>query len=321
MWWSGYVEPDGSIAHLRVRSEDSTERDVQITRGQVIAPSAVVETAVVEVPRDGQTARIGVIYLPEFFGSEERTASGEVKKAIQSLQSKKIDGIVLDLRDNKGGLLTEAVAVSGLFRAMGPVTVVGSREGEDPIDDDDNVSYYDGPLAVLVNRGSASASEITAAALQDWGRAVVLSPDPHTFGKGSVQTLEEIDTPGGVAIARITTEGFFRITGPSTTKDGVTPDIQLRDIEYSVFGESALSNVLELSPIEPRHFETMNRVPNLEEYKKHFRKLPARDEVPVSPVGPSGEPKSPQERAKDDKELQSAAKILADIIDMESSSQ
>ena len=212
----------------------------------------------------GNTTRYGVIDLPGFY----EKCSEHVEVLIERLTDEGIQGIVLDLRHNGGGLLPEAVELAGLFFKKGPVVQVDhTRRAKDILSDNDSGVAYSGPLVVLVNNLSASASEIVAAALQDYGRAVVVGGET-THGKGTVQTLIQlkdyisprgiIDDPGKL---KFTVSKFFRINGYSTQKDGVTPDIILPSIyDHMEIGEASLDNALDSSQIDPLKYESLNRI-------------------------------------------------------------
>jgi carboxyl-terminal processing protease len=196
---------------------------------------------------DDKTGRsFGYIKIPTFyrdfektrFGGAGRNSTDDVKKEIKKFDTLKISGLILDVRNNGGGALTDSVKTAGLFIKTGPVVQVKGIDGKVSVlsDDDPEVSY-DGPVILLVNKFSASASEILAGALQDYGRAVVIGGE-HTHGKGTVQTILDLDDEipfqnmghmKPLGALRITTQKFYRITGESTQYRGITPDIILPD--------------------------------------------------------------------------------------------
>ena len=196
--------------------------------------------------------------------------SVDVAKLIKKLEQEKVAGIILDLRRNPGGSLEEAIRFSGLFVKGGPIVLARSPEGRVSVDtDDDPGALYDGPLVVLVNRYSASASEIAAAALQDYGRALVVG-DTSTFGKGTVQNLDQLlpfarpatesptNDPGTV---KITIRKFYRITGASTQFKGVVPDIILPDtLSYrtDANSERTLENALPFDTLSRDEIQQVN---------------------------------------------------------------
>ncbi|MBM3888449.1 MAG: tail-specific protease [Verrucomicrobia bacterium] len=202
--------------------------------------------------------RLGVIELPSFYADTDKLRAGEanptssardVAALIEKLKAERVDGIVLDLRRNGGGLLEEAVAVAGLFIEEGPIVQVKDlRHHVQVLKDEDAKVVYGGPLVVLVSHVSASASEILAAAMQDYGRALVVG-DSKTFGKGTVQTMVALasvlpDVPNSGAL-KLTTQKFYRVEGGSTQNRGVIPDIVLPSIfDARNIGESTLDNAL-----------------------------------------------------------------------------
>ena len=246
-------------------TDGSGHREVTIERDVVKLNSARARAAIYEVPgADGVIAPIGVITLPSFYGlsgsdadeagPEERTsATQDVAELINRLDAAGIKALVLDLRRNGGGLLSEAINLTGLFVDKGPVVQVKSFTGEVQVDRDEEVSiHYKGPLAVLVSRFSASASEIVAGALQNYGRAIIIG-DRSTHGKGSVQTIIEMRAvnrllarlPLKTGAAKLTIQKFYLPNGASTQNRGVTPDIILPSIdEYMPIGESDLPHAL-----------------------------------------------------------------------------
>src|SRR6185503_13508475 len=216
--------------------------------------------------------------LPSFYASfqtvgsrgrpEYRSTTSDVRKLLKKLMAEKVGGVILDLRHNGGGSLEEAINLTGLFIKQGPVVQVHSSDGtKDVREDVDPAVEYDGPLIVLTDRLSASASEIVAGALQDYGRALVVG-DKSTHGKGSVQTMSQlaiylihrgrlsnmdtIDSAAALGALKYTTNTFYRISGVTTQKKGVEPDIVLpSSYDYiEGLGESSLDNALECPPIE-----------------------------------------------------------------------
>jgi carboxyl-terminal processing protease len=209
--------------------------------------------------------KIGVIEIPTFyrdFAAEARGEQGfrsttrDVRKLLAELNQEKVDGVVIDLRENGGGSLTEATELTGLFIEKGPVVQIKDASGNVEVETDaDDSLAYDGPLAVLVNRNSASASEIFAGAIQDYQRGIIIG-EP-TFGKGTVQTLVDLNRflPGkneDLGRLRLTMAQFFRINGDSTQHRGIVPDIQFPTAAYtSDYGERSLDNALPWAEITP----------------------------------------------------------------------
>jgi carboxyl-terminal processing protease len=229
-----------------------------LTRKKVSIEEQAAKKSVIEVERDDATHRIGVISLPTFYQDFEarrrgdgdfRSATRDVERLLGELRRDKVDGVVIDLRNNGGGSLAEATDLTGLFIDRGPVVQVRSAGGRVEQENDPKPGMaWDGPMAVLVNRASASASEIFAAAIQDYGRGVVIG-EP-TFGKGTVQNLVDLDevahnekpTYGEL---KMTIAQFFRVNGGSTQLRGVTPDISFPlTVAADEFGESSYDNAL-----------------------------------------------------------------------------
>jgi carboxyl-terminal processing protease len=243
-----------------------------ITRDTVKLNSARARGAVFELPDgDGKTQPVGVITLPAFYGpaeegdtdGEKTTASRDVARLIEQLKQQNIQGLVLDLRRNGGGYLTEAIELAGLFVSRGPIVQIKNYNGEIHVDSDrDPRIVYSGPLAVLVDRFSASASEIVAGALQNYGRAIVVG-DSSTHGKGSVQQVVEMkQLSRALALApktgaaKFTIQKYYLPSGASTQLKGVVPDIVLPSIEdYLPIGEGDLPRALVWDQIPTSFFE------------------------------------------------------------------
>lgn len=254
----------GTRVHLLVeRAGLQGHKDVVIVRDDVKLNSARAHGGVFQVPDpSGKAVPIGVISLPEFYGPaddpelarENTSASKDVAKLIVEMKEAGVKGIVLDLRNNGGGFLTEAVNVAGLFiPPHGPVVQVRDSDGGVQVNqDDDSGVLWDGPLAVLENRLSASASEIVAGALQNYGRAIIIG-DTSTHGKGTVQTVLEMKNINRAlqystvktGAAKITVQKFYLPNGSSTQLEGVKADIALPSIDdYLPIGESSLPHAL-----------------------------------------------------------------------------
>jgi carboxyl-terminal processing protease len=221
---------------------------------------------------DGKTQRLGFIDLPQFYDN----CAEHVETLIGRLKKEKVEGIVLDLRHNGGGILEESVNLVGLFINRGPVVQVRNSAKKTMVyRDNDTKVAWDGPLVVLVGRLSASASEITAGALQDYGRALIVG-DQATHGKGTVQQVldlarlmerDPIPSPGKV---KVTVSKFYRVAGGTTQKQGVTPDIILPSVyDYLEIGEASLENALEADSIPAATYEALNEVkPHVPELEK-----------------------------------------------------
>jgi carboxyl-terminal processing protease len=247
------------------------EKILSLTRNQVKLEEQAAKSEVITVPRDGRDWKIGVIEVPSFYRDYRALSTGDknytsttkdVKRLIGELEDQGIDGLVIDLRDNGGGHLTEATALSGLFIDNGPVVQLRNSNGRiSRLDDPDPVPRvaYTGPLAVLVNRYSASASEIFAAAIQDYARGVIVGQ--QTFGKGTVQNLYSLDQyvrrpdDEGLGQLTLTIGKYYRVTGESTQHRGVDPDIALPShIDATIVGESVRESALPWDTIRTTKF-------------------------------------------------------------------
>ena len=244
----------GTRVTLTVKKVDGTEQNITITRDIVILDERFAKSLIIDGNAPGET--IGYIYLPSFYADFQdrngRHCADDVEKEIQKLKNVGVDGIILDLRNNGGGSLRDVVKMSGFFIERGPIVQVKSRDYEAEVLMDVNPEIqYDGPLVVMVNNFSASASEILAAALQDYGRAVIVGSN-STFGKGTVQrfidldrTLRGFENVKPLGQVKLTTQKFYRIDGGSTQLKGVTPDIVLPDnYAYIQTGEKEEENAM-----------------------------------------------------------------------------
>lgn len=265
------------------KADPATRRVITLVRDEIKLEDQYAKARLIEKPDGhGGTNRIGVIMLPSFYAnvslpgneghSSPKSTSVDVAKLVRKLKQENVSGIILDLRSNPGGSLEEAVKFTGLFIKEGPVVQATSAPGSAATVDSDTdpAMLYDGPLAVMINRFSASAAEIAAAALQDYGRAVVVG-DLATHGKGTVQNLNPLrpfvwpatpsatNDPGTV---KITIRKFYRVTGGSTQLRGVASDIVLPSIlNYSTqIGETALENPLPWDVIPSAKYDKLNMV-------------------------------------------------------------
>ena len=249
----------------------ASQKELSLTRGQVRLEEQAAKSEIIKVPREGREWSIGVIEVPSFYRDYRALSNGDknytsttkdVKRLIAELEADGIDGLVIDLRNNGGGHLTEATALSGLFIDNGPVVQLrNSNRRVSRLDDPDPVARvaYNGPLAVLVNRFSASASEIFAAAIQDYERGVIVGQ--NTFGKGTVQNLYSLDQyvrrpdDEGLGQLTLTIGKYYRVTGESTQHRGVDPDISLPShIDETVVGESVRDSALPWDTIRTTEF-------------------------------------------------------------------
>lgn len=239
-------------------------KTIDIMRDEVKLEEQAAKGEVKEFKKDENTVRkFGIINLPDFYADFEaasnhdadaRRASTDLRRIINEQLEENIDGLILDLRNNGGGSLVEAIDCAGLFIPSGPIVQIKENSGIQVLPDADPTVEYDGPMIVLVNRLSASASEILAAALQDYKRAIIVGNE-KTHGKGTVQTLLSLgDRRGSI---KLTTAGFYRINGGSTQLKGVTPDIIIPDyLDVMGLGEETLEHALPWDTIRPAMYRT-----------------------------------------------------------------
>jgi carboxyl-terminal processing protease len=267
--------PAETVVRLQIMSAGALpgaeEKILTLTRNQVKLEEQAAKSEIVTVPRDGRDWSIGVIDVPSFYRDYRALSTGDkdytsttkdVKRLIGELEEQGIDGLIIDLRNNGGGHLTEATALSGLFIDNGPVVQLRNSNGRiSRLDDPDPVPRvaYTGPMGVLVNRYSASASEIFAAAIQDYARGVIIGQ--RTFGKGTVQNLYSLDQyvrrpdDEGLGQLTLTIGKYYRVTGESTQHRGVDPDIPLPSpIDATVVGESVRDSALPWDTIRTTQF-------------------------------------------------------------------
>ncbi len=260
----------GTEVRLTIRKPDDKVLTIPIVRDIIQIEDTFVKSAVVKSSETGDT--FGYIRIPAFYRDFEGTSNGnkgrnvtdDVRAALTDVETQKIKGLILDLRNNGGGALTDAVKIAGLFIKTGPVVQVkSSNDTITTLSDDLPEIMYDGPLVILVNTISASASEILAGALQNYGRAVILGGE-HTHGKGTVQTildldsnlpLESMDSYKPLGALRLTIQKFYRINGDSTQYRGVVPDIILPDVLNGLkTGEQYLDFALPWDTVKPVAF-------------------------------------------------------------------
>ncbi len=268
--------PKGTEVRLTVKKPDGTIVVIPIIRDVVQIEDTFVKDMVIDAPDGG---KIGYILIPSFYrdfeptqtDEETRNATDDTRNAIKELERAKPEGIILDLRNDGGGSLADAVDIAGLFIKSGPVVQVKDSSGKiKDLDDDDDTIEYSGPLVVLVNQFSASASEIVAAALQDYKRAIIVGGE-HTYGKGTVQTIIDMDKAiqpsiskeiGDIGALKVTIQKFYRITGGSTQYKGVVPDIVLPSLfRHLKSGEKYLDDSLPWDQIGPAKYTTFGGKP------------------------------------------------------------
>ncbi len=343
--------PKDSVVRLDVQpaeaGPDGKHEVLAITRQRIKLEEQAAKRSLIELEEGGETRRIGVIALPTFYqdfearrrGEEDfRSTTRDVALLLKELKEEGVDGVVLDLRNNGGGSLNEATELTGLFIESGPVVQVRNSQGRVDVERDRSRTVaYDGPLAVLVNRSSASASEIVAAAIQDYGRGIIIG-EP-TFGKGTVQNLIDLDQVANneaprFGQLRLTIAQFYRISGGSTQHRGVVPDIAYPvALDADEYGESAYDNALPYTTIDPtsyraygdlssllpvleaRHIERVSEDAEFQFWKQDIEDYRARrqkTEISLNLEVRRAERDALQARREARKEARKAAGLLAD---------
>ncbi|MDE2234104.1 MAG: carboxy terminal-processing peptidase [Gammaproteobacteria bacterium] len=267
--------PKGTIVRLQIlpagAAPGSPEKTIRLVRDTVKLEAQAAHKSIVTINRGGQTYKIGVVNIPIFYSDFEGRAEGEknytsttrdVRKLLLELEAEHVSGVVIDLRNNGGGALDEATKLTGLFIPHGPVVQIRDTGGDVEVDDDDDSSVvYTGPLVVLVNRLTASASEIFTAAIQDYHRGLVVGST--TYGKGTVQRLIDLSRylPGSESVGelKLTVDKFYRVNGSSTQIKGVTPDIVLPSpVSSKEFGEETEEDALPWDQIAPAKYTPLS---------------------------------------------------------------
>ena len=254
--------PKGSQIRLEVQTgEDSPHREIVLIRDRVLLEEQSAKSQTIEVGKDNE--KIGIITVPTFYSDftakqagdpNYRSTTRDVKLLLERLKKEKVKGLIIDLRNNGGGSLQEAYELFGLFIPRGPVVQIRSAGGRTDVRGDRDPSIaWESPMAVLVNRLSASASEIFAGAVQDYGRGLVIGS--QTFGKGTVQALLPVDN----GQLKLTIAKFYRISGQSTQHQGVIPDINFPSaFDPNEIGESALDTALPWDQIRSLRYDLMD---------------------------------------------------------------
>ncbi len=258
----------GTEVRLSIKKLDGTLKDISIIRDVVVLEETYARSAVVE--EDGE--KYGYLLLPKFYlnyDGEGRDCAEDVRVELEKLKAQNVKGIVFDLRNNGGGSLQAAIDIAGLFIDKGPVVQIKAKGQSQAVLNDENPGIvYDGPLVVLVNSFSASASEILAAALQDYNRALVVG-SVHTFGKGTVQNMfdfdgmvsSDMDALKPLGALKLTIQKFYRIDGTTTQLRGVTPDIVLPNVYNLIsYGEKELEYPLAWDEISAAQFVPLDNV-------------------------------------------------------------
>jgi carboxyl-terminal processing protease len=257
----------GTEVRLTIKKPDASTVIIPIIRDKVVTEETFARSFILKDKRN-----IGYILLPGFYGDVNRngarSCAEDVRKEVEKLKAKNVDGVIIDIRNNGGGFLEEVVRMAGLFIDKGPMVQVKGREGfAHVLDDREGGTIYDGPLAILVNNNSASASEILAAAMQDYKRGIIIGGN-STFGKGTVQNFANLDEVNPefanvrpLGSLKLTIQKFYRISGGSTQLKGVIPDVILPD-PYSEIerGEKDQDYPLKYDEIQPARYSEVNKV-------------------------------------------------------------
>ncbi|MBK7981168.1 MAG: carboxy terminal-processing peptidase [Ignavibacteriae bacterium] len=272
---------------------DSKPDTISIIRDKVKLEEQAAQKRIITINEDNVDYKLGVIEIPSFYVDFEakrngdpdfRSTTRDVKKIINDLKKENVDGIIIDLRNNGGGALDEAVELTGLFIKDGPVVQVRQSNGNISVEKDPDPSIiYDGPLAVVINRYSASASEIFSAAIQDYERGIVLGE--QSYGKGTVQNLISLDrfipSAGDQSgELKITIAKYYRVTGSSTQNLGVIPDVQFPTaVDPSEYGESSIPSALKWDQIQTSQFKKYSDLTNIlpiliDKHRKRILKEP-----------------------------------------------
>ena len=286
--------PKHTVVRLEVfpddEGPDSPTTTIEIVRDEVKLEEQAAKSRIIDLPgEDGEVTKIGVIDLPVFYLDfngraqnlpDYRSSTRDVRRLIEEMQAEGIEGLVVDLRNNGGGSLLEATTLTGLFIDEGPVVQVRSSSGRISTEEDtDPGMAWTGPMAVLVNRYSASASEIFAAAIQDYGRGLIIGET--TFGKGTVQNLVDLDDyapdkeAGKMGQLKITMAQFFRVNGGSTQNRGVEPDILFPSAgDPEDYGERSLDNALPWTSIPTTNYKregNLDKMMTVTDFRYHDR--------------------------------------------------
>ncbi len=284
--------PKNTVVRLQVlpkgEGQDGAGKIVTITRDKIKLEEQHAKKSIIEIENGAHQSRIGIITIPTFYMDFEAARRGDkdyvsttrdTRKLLEELKAENVDGVVIDLVNNGGGSLPEAISLTGLFIKSGPVVQVRDSDNKLDINEDtDEGIAYDGPVAVLVNRFSASASEIFAGAMQDYGRATILGET--TYGKGTVQQMLDLNrhAPSDIATLgqlKLTMAQFFRVNGDSTQNRGVIPDITFPTAAASAEqGESSLENALPWARIKAANFAPYDHrhTTDLTTVKAHHKK-------------------------------------------------
>ncbi|MCR4799374.1 MAG: carboxy terminal-processing peptidase [Bacteroidales bacterium] len=272
--------PKGTKVVLTVKKIDGTVVQIPIIRDVIVLEEKYAKSTVITTA-DKKAYKIGYIYLPQFYTDMNdprgRKCSKDIEKEVIKLKNANVDGIIIDLRNNGGGSLNDVVEIGGLFIPEGPIVQVKSMDSSPKLYlDRDGKTLYDGPLAIMVNTFSASASEILAAAMQDYKRAIIIGTE-STYGKGTVQRIVDIDrlvsseyqSQKPLGAIKITIQKFYRIDGGTTQFQGVKPDIILPDLYDKIdIGEKELDYPLQWSEVKSSQHMIWPKAPNIKDLAK-----------------------------------------------------
>lgn len=283
----------GTTVKLHILKANAAEGDpyevIKLVRDKVKIEDQAAKAETINIEENGTTVKLGVISIPSFYNDFSGRRTGDqnfksttkdVRKILDSLKTENIDGVIIDLRNNGGGSLQEAIELTGLFIEEGPIVQVKQANGAIEVDDDpDPQIVYDGPLAVIINRFSASASEIFAGAIQDYDRGLILGE--QTYGKGTVQNLIDLNrflpsSGDKFGQVKLTIAKFYRITGSSTQHKGVEPDIAFPSaFSADEYGESSKPSALPWDQINPTKFKSYGDIDSVlpELKKEHQRRV------------------------------------------------
>ncbi len=307
----------GTVVRLQILSAEAGENaissEIRLVREKIKLEDQKAKKEILNVQQNGKNYKFGVITIPGFYLDYEAARRGDkdfnstsrdVRRFIQEFSAENIDGLVIDLRFNGGGSLQEAVDLSGLFIQQGPVVQVRDPGNIEVLEDQDPQEVYTGPLAVIINRFSASASEIFAGAIQDYKRGIVIGET--SYGKGTVQNLFDLgtlmpDAKQPVGQLKITIAKFYRITGSSTQFKGVTPDIELPSAyEASEFGEVSQPSAMPWDQIPPSRYTSTKRVSAelLNDLRKNYQQRLKTDSELKNLVGEIEESKELRKNTK-----------------------
>jgi len=277
--------PKGTEVRLTVKKvTDGSIKVIKIVRDEVELEETYAKSSVVE--KEGKL--FGVIYLPKFYinfeNKDSRDAAKDIALEVERLKKQGVQGIALDLRDNGGGSLKTVVDIAGLFIEKGPVVQVKSAgRKQDVLSDTDSKIQWDGPLVLMINNFSASASEILAAAIQDYKRGIVIG-SKQSFGKGTVQNVINLNEfvrgneYGDLGALKTTTQKFYRINGGSTQLRGVESDVQMPDrYSYINIGERDLNSPMPWDKIEPASYNMSNQQNDFEQVIANSKKRLAQN--------------------------------------------